>query len=341
MKRIDGDEGIADVLGYSIKRVKSGLDEDQVISLVKQLVSERDMLTQRQEHLSSLTRLYEKTISEADELAKQIKQEADEQAQAECKTILAKAEEQRVHVIEETQAEAIAMAQKEAEVIKADAHKQIEASLKEKIEGLKSQLRGVARLLHEEVLSQFESAKQRAATFEVEFEQKLSELARQDDQASMKEDNGADTGVNSEVIVQAAAQAHPEDASDISKADGTAQVTEMASKAADYEEWVELEILPPKDQADIDRLKTYLDGLAEVRTTELISLSEKTLVEVCLSKPIDLLGTLHGLSQVKQAEEVEDGEQRKIQLILSTYTHLEASKDALRNKTNDIFSSRR
>ncbi len=87
MKKIDGDEGIADVLGYSIKRVKSGLDEDQVISLVKQLVSERDMLAQRQEHLSSLTRLYEKTISEADELAKQIKQEADEQAQAEYKAI--------------------------------------------------------------------------------------------------------------------------------------------------------------------------------------------------------------------------------------------------------------
>ena len=232
-------------------------------------------------------------------------------------------------------------AQKEAEAIKAEAQKQIEASLKEKIEGLKSQLRGIARLLHEEVLSQFESAKQRAAAFEVEFEQKLSELARQDDQTSVKEDNGDDTGVNSEVIVKAVAQAHAEDASDTSKADETAQVTEMASKAADYEEWVELEILPPKDQGDIDRLKTYLDGLAEVRTTEIISLSEKTLVEVCLSKPIDLLETLHGLSQVKQAKEIEDGEQRKIQIVLSTYTNLEASKDALRNKAHDIFSGRR
>ncbi len=246
-----------------------------------------------------------------------------------------------MQVIEETQAEAIAMAQKEAEAIKADAQKQVEASLKEKVEGLKSQLRDVARLLHEEVLSQFESATQRAATFEVEFEQKLTELARQDDQTGMKEDNGADTGVNSEVIVKAVAQAHAEDDSDTSKTDETAQVTEIASEDADYEEWVELEILPPKDQDDIDRLKTYLDGLAEVRTTELISLSEKTLVEVCLSKPMDLLEIMHGLSQVKQAKEIKDGEQRKIQVVLSTYTRLEASKEALRNKTNDIFSGRR
>ncbi len=318
MEKVDGDGGIVDVLGYSIKRVKSGLDEDQVISLVKQLITERDVFAQRQEHLSSLTRLYEKTIAEADELAKQIKQEADEQAQAEYKAMLAKAEEQSVQMSEEKEAEAIAMAQKEAEAIKADAQKQVEASLREKVEQLKSQLRDIARLLHEEVVSQFESVRQRAATFEVEFEQKLSELARQDDQTSMKEGD-----------------------SDTSKTDETAQVTEMPSKATDYEEWVELEILPPKDQDDIDGLKTYLDGLAEVRTTELINLSEKTLVEVCLSKPINLLKILHGLSQVKQAKEVEDGEQKKIQITLSMYTHLEASKDTLRNKAKDIFSGRR
>ncbi len=341
MEKVDGDGGIVDVLGYSIKRVKSGLDEDQVISLVKQLIAERDVFAQRQEHLSSLTRLYEKTIAEADELAKQIKQEADEQAQAEYKAMLAKAEEQSVQISEEKQAEAIAIAQKEAEAIKADAQKQVEASLRERVEQLKSQLRDIARLLHEEVLSQFESVIQRAATFEVEFEEKLSELARQDDQTSMKEGDGTDTGINSEVIVEAVAQADTEDDSDTSKTDETAQVTETASKATDYEEWVELEILPPKDQDEVDGLKTYLDGLAEVRTTEIISLSEKTLVEVCLSKPIDLLKTLHGLSQVKQAKEVEDGEQRKIQITLSMYTHLEASKDALRNKTKDIFSGRR
>ena len=255
--------------------------------------------------------------------------------------MLAKAEEQSVQISEEKQAEAIAMAQKEAEAIKADAQKQVEASLREKVEQLKSQLRDIARLLHEEVVSQFESVRQRAATFEVEFEQKLSELARQGDQASTKEDNRTDTGINSEVIVEAVAQADTEDDSDTSKTDETAQETEVAAKATDYEEWVELEILPPRDQDDIDRLKTYLDGLAEVRTTELINLSEKTLVEVCLSKPIDLLETLHGLSQVKQAKEVEEGEQRKIQITLSTYTHLEASKDALRSKANDIFTGRR
>jgi hypothetical protein len=341
MKKIDGDEGIADVLGYSIKRAKSGLDEGQVISLVKQLVSERDVLTQRQEHLSSLTRLYEKTIAEADELANQIKREAEEQVQAESKAILASAEEKAQQILEEKKAEAIVMSEKEAEEIKTDALKKADTFLKEKADNLQSQLRDVARLLHEEVLSQFESARQRAATFEVEFEQKLSELTRQDDQTSMKEDDGTDTGINSEVIVKAAAQAHTEDDSDTSKTDETAQVTEMASEATDYEEWVELEILPPKDQDDIDRLKTYLDDLAEVRTTELINLSESTLVEVCLSEPINLLKTLHGLSQVKQAREVEDGEQKKIQITLSTYTKLEESKDALRKKANDIFTGRR
>ena len=176
MSRKNNDNGVIELFGHTFQKVKHGLDEEQIVSFVKQLIDERDALIKRQEHVTSLTRLYERTISEADDLAEEIKKEAEEQAQAGAKAILGEAEEQAQQIIEEKGSEAVALAQKEVHTIKANAEKEVEALLKREIAAIQSQLRDTAQRLCDEMLSQAESFKQQAAVFEEKFEEKLSEL---------------------------------------------------------------------------------------------------------------------------------------------------------------------
>ena len=88
------DEHFIDLCGWDIKRVNNGLDEAQVGSIITELVSQRDALAEKTEHLSSLTKLAEKTVAEADEVANQLKAEAIESAEAEKITILASIEKE-------------------------------------------------------------------------------------------------------------------------------------------------------------------------------------------------------------------------------------------------------
>ena len=69
--------------GHDFKIVKQGLDIVQVSSYLEELtaqrnelLTERNGLQQREEHLKSLSRLAEKTVMEADKLAEEIKAEA-------------------------------------------------------------------------------------------------------------------------------------------------------------------------------------------------------------------------------------------------------------------------
>lgn len=88
---------------WEIMHVKNGLDEAKVADIINDLVSQRDTLIERTDHLSSLTRLAEKTIASADELAKQIETEATQRAEAKAATVVAKAEEQAQELRNENQ----------------------------------------------------------------------------------------------------------------------------------------------------------------------------------------------------------------------------------------------
>jgi len=94
-------DNITELEGREFKIVKKGLDKAQVAAFINELVrqrdeliSERNMLIQREEHMLSLTKLAERTVIEADKLTEEIKREAIEQAKAEADAIIAKAEEQ-------------------------------------------------------------------------------------------------------------------------------------------------------------------------------------------------------------------------------------------------------
>jgi paraquat-inducible protein B len=88
---------------WKIRRVKDGLDKTEVVDIIRQLVDQRDQLIERTDHLSSLTRLAEKTIAGADELAKQLEAEATQRADAKAANILADAEKQVQELVRENQ----------------------------------------------------------------------------------------------------------------------------------------------------------------------------------------------------------------------------------------------
>ena len=82
-----------DLQGYIFTRVKLGLDEEQVKSVLAELLDKNDKLNKRQEHMSSLYELAERTVAEADELAKRIESETLKKAKDESQAILNRAGE--------------------------------------------------------------------------------------------------------------------------------------------------------------------------------------------------------------------------------------------------------
>lgn len=74
-----------------INIVKGGLDEEQVVGFVGELMAKYRALLERQVHFVSLGTLSEKTAAEADRLAADIKARAKEEADADAKSIIASA----------------------------------------------------------------------------------------------------------------------------------------------------------------------------------------------------------------------------------------------------------
>lgn len=321
MDKKDNKSGTFEVGEYILKRVELGLDEEQVASILHQLISQRDALLKRQEHLLALSQLAERTVTEADELAKKFRREAEEQAEAKAKALLTKAEEQAQQMIELKVAEAMTSAQKEAANIRADAEKQSEALLKERAQRLQSQMRDVARRLCHEMLTQAESLKQQIGAFEANFEQELSELERFSHQEISIQDDHTTTETKSEVITEK--ETHP---------------PETVPKTEGYERAV-LEILPPRDLEEIVRIKTYLESLPAVKMTELLNFTDRTVIEVFLAERTKLTEKLRELPQVEYAEEVTDGDHKKIQVRLSLESPLEVTKAKLGKTVSRILSA--
>ena len=337
MSRKNNDNGVIELFGHTFQKVKHGLDEEQIVSFVKQLIDERDALIKRQEHVTSLTRLYERTISEADDLAEEIKKEAEEQAQAGAKAILGEAEEQAQQIIEEKRSEAVALAQKEVHTIKANAEKEVEALLKREIAAIQSQLRDTAQRLCDEMLSQAESFKQQAAVFEEKFEEKLSELEMVTGQVSV-EDSQVIAFTDIPVASEAMVRVGEVDQLCTGKAETKADAGNPEERAAECKEWVVLEILPPRDEDEIESIVTYLNGLDEVATVDLKYFTDKTVIEVALDKSISLVKTLSQLPQVEEVQEVIEDEQKKIQIVLCVKAEIDRARNALNQRVNRIVS---
>jgi hypothetical protein len=333
----DSKSGFFELGGYILKRAELGLDEEQVASIVTELLNERDALLKRQEHLLALSQLAERTVAEADELAKKFKKQAEEEAEARANAILTKAEEQAQQMFEEKVAEAMAAAQKEATNIRANAEEQTRALLQERVQRLQSQMRDTAQRLCSEMLSQSESLKQQIGAFEANFEQELAELERLSHQEISKQDDHTTTDTGAEIINETSTPTNTlETTTSVEK---EAPPPETVPKTEGYEERAVLEILPPRDLDEIGRIKTYLESLPAVKMTELLNFTDRTVIEVFLAEPTNLTEKLHELPQVEYAEEVVDGDHKKIQVRLSLVSSLEVTKAKLGKTVSRILSA--
>ncbi len=343
MEKNGNNKGLIELWGHEFKRSKSGLDEEQVASFVNELVSERDTLLKRQEHLASLSALAERTVAEADNVAKQIKEEADEQAKAEANAIMARAEEQVQQIIEEKRAEAIAVAEKEAEAIKADARRQADALLKERTRQVQLELRDTAQRLYGELLSQLESLKQQVTVLEANYGETIASFQplRPDDPAVIEDENSLNAGTAAEISPGAGSiilgEALETDTGELEKG---VPVSAESQQMTEYGVEVKLEIMPPIDISKIMGIMTHLDSLPEVETTELVPLTDKPLIMVAMREPMQLIEILKTLPEVGQVQEVADGDEgSKVEITLSDNSAIDDLKERLNNQIPHSLSS--
>jgi len=348
----NGSKGsVVELWGREFNLAKNGFSQAQIVSFVNKLISERDLLAQKVEHITSLTKLAEKTVAEADRLAGEIDKEAEEQAKAKADVIVAEVEQQARQMIEEERGKIINMATEEAEAIKANAEREAGLLMERERQRIQTEIGDTAQQLCVELLSQVESLKQQVIAFEAEFEHKLSQPAEQASIVTIeKESPLAQVAVNtrreSDVTTDTGLEVSPEPVEGVSaesqqpiqtidqtKASELRKRTLLSADSRDksiYEGEVELEILPPIDISRIMGIMRHLDSLAEVTNTELIPLSDKPIITVFLGKPIYLIKELRTLLEVEEAEEITDeeittvidaaqtgGKRRKIQITLS------------------------
>lgn len=324
-------QDIIELWGRAFKRSKNGLDEEQVVSFVNELISQRDTLVQRQQHIELLNQLAERTVAAADDMAKQAKHDAIDQAktevdraEAEAKAMVAKIEEQAQQIVEATSAEVMAIVKQCGEL-----------------------------------LSQPESLRQQITASASELEPMLSQPEKQASPAPIEEGGNVTLGTVSEahpevtdgLPAKAPEQIQTWDQANTSELEKEVPVSPQNQETTDYEGEVELEILPQADKSKMLEIMSHLNGLPEVRTTELIPIAKRSLIDVYLRRPIRLLETLSTLPQVSQVIEVTNGETtdtteaahdpgkpRKIQLTLAENSVLYESRERLNAEVSHVLS---
>ena len=311
-------DDVIEVGGGEFRRVKNGLDETQVIPFINDIISQRDALIQREEHLSSLTKLAEKTISEADNLATEIKEETVKQAESDAAEILAKAEEQAQQMIEEKRTEIIDSATEEAAAIKAEAERNAELLLENQRNKIQPELSNFVHQLSSHLLAELERLTQQAVSLGAELEQKLSQLDEGNDTVPEDVDEIPDNFMGlMQTVDQKDSDEHDE---------RVALIADDLDTTSEGEPQWELEILPPMDIMKVMAVVTHLDSIPEVEKTEIIPRSDKPSIVVFLREPIQLNDIMKDIPEVTQViESVDDAENangwpKKLQIELSGQT---------------------
>ena len=283
--------------GREFKRVKNGLDKAQITSFIDELTKERDKLTQSQDHITSLNKLAEMTVVEADRLATQVKTEAAEQAKAESTTIIGKAKEQARQMAEKKIAEAVEIANEKANAFKAKAEEEAALLLENERNKIRSELHTLVNQQFGYMLEELEGIKQQAAAVQADSDNKLSKPSEEDSAAA------------AEIAEESKApDKHPEPsrATDhIEKSFELSKLFESEDKSELGKPQWEVEILPPFDIAKIMEVVSFLDQLPEVANTEIIVPQIDTpSILVFLRDSMNLVDVLQTIPAVDHVEEV-------------------------------------
>jgi hypothetical protein len=298
------------LFGHSFKKVHMGLDESEVSAYIKEILSHSDE-SARHEQSATLTRLIDKVAHEADAWAEQTRNEAREKAKSEADAIIASAESQAKKYAEEKRAEALEAAQKDAEILKIQANIQIEAWLKETKETVAAQIQGIGAILCSEMRSQADVLKKRAASFEEELEDRITELLNRD--LAIEQCPAVSKSESAP-----AAQEHSEFTPNPAKAEApvaSSQPITAEIEASNRESWYELEIISPNDAA-AEAFRTRLNQISGIAAVRMEESSDKTILSAYFKKPLDVVKTLMQLPQVTRVERVSEDEKERIRVTI-------------------------
>ena len=255
----------------SFRKIKLGLAENEVRSYIEELISQREALRKRLEHLTSLTELAEKTVIDANNLSQAMMKKATDQAKVETDSIRARAEEETAQFINQRKAEAKAAAEKEAEAIKADARHQAKMIRERQLEGIREEAANLAQKLQNDLIADIEVMKKSVMALSTKFSTTTINTVSNDGQEN-----------------------------------GKRLSEEEKAEITDYAQWLEIEIMPPIDIDKIMNLISYLERLPEVKTTDVLPDTPNPIIRVFLGKPLALAAVLLLLPQIAQVNEVLD-----------------------------------
>ncbi len=109
----------------------------------------------------------------------------------------------------------------------------------------------------------------------------------------------------------------------------------------DRTEWTEIEILPPRDQDEIEAINDYLNCLPEIVSVELITLVDKSIFRIRTSETIDFVEVLSSLPQILETKKVINGDHGKIQVTLQAKSKLARTQDDMNARVKKIFHGKK
>ncbi len=311
----------------SLEGVKGG---DEVLEYIQRLTTERDDLLKRQEHLTSLARLMEKTVADADDMAAQIKGEAERAAQEHGQQLVTEAEDKARQILEEASSKAVAEAENDVRMMKENAQKALEGVLGEHKARLQEQVKQAAGRLYEQMLAQAEETKRQLEAFQGELDNLVGSAPAIADQASPAPVEAGQIAEAKSVVEplepEAAGTPEPEPAA------------EPVRYAKGEEELVDIVILPPRDKGAMESIRKFLERQEEVAAVNVEHMTDRTLIQVLLAEPLNVAERLTGLSEVERLQTISDGNKTKIQVVLSVHSEIERERDRLDFRANRIAS---
>lgn len=299
------------------------LDDRQLVSMVQQLVDERDALLKRQEHMVSLSKLWEKTIAEAEIIANQVKEEAKKEAEDDKNRILDEARSVAEKQLKEHLTNSNNPTKEGIQSVKQKWQQEFAVISENSIKTLESRFAETAQQISDTCATHIEILKKQSEIFRKDLEKNLPEFGEPVLTPASNTNNLP--GQQTNQAVNPANQPAVKDSV-------VATLNKGENEQSDIREQRVIEILPPRDKERIDHVRNHLNFYEEVLQTEIQHQVDRTFIVVYLSKPLDLVKTMSDWPEVEHAQEVVSGNQTRIQISLGVEKEIAQEKDKLTSK---------
>ena len=293
--------------GRTFKTVKSGIDVNEVAACVKELTDEKEALLKRQESLVSLTKLYEKTVIEADSLAKRIQSEAKEQAQKEANEILMQAHERARNMVEEKTSEAMALIQQQVKMMKAEIKGQLSGMMTDELTHIQVLIQDTAHQLSDIMVEKAENLIRNMGKVDLELE---GEFTAPKSMVNSPAPESIDIKNVKTVVL------------DENKNNGNGHNVKD----------IHMDITPPGDQKEIEKPSDIPGDLPEVENTGVAPKIDDAVFNIELSKPVDQMIGLKTNTQVNNADDAARDGHKKIIISLTAKAKTETEKVGVGSK---------